>query len=261
MTQSVGHVAYHRGSLARQSWPLRGHLVRAQLCPGEGESGQGGAGQIAHRGEQRDPRVAGVPGREDAAQQQQSEAQPERVRHRTDGPGDSVGRDQTLIGHHVGRRRRQPRQQQPTQPDHHQGRGEEQATLGAQEDHRGDRQRQSGPQRIRPNGDRPAAPPVQQHPGERTHQRVRQDQHRSRERDGRRGGLPVGVEQHAASQRGLEHAVGELPGQAHRQQPPERRNGQGGAQIMGAANSHDQTAYGGRPNRSGATVGPRFGPS
>lgn len=111
VTQPVGHVAYHGDRLACQACPVRGHLIRAQLVPGEGEQGQGGAGQVAHRGEQRDSRVACVPSREDAAQQQQSETQPERVRHRTGGPGDGVGRDQTLVGHHVGRRRRQPRQQ------------------------------------------------------------------------------------------------------------------------------------------------------
>ena len=64
---------------------------------------------------------------------------------------------------------------------------------------------------------------VEECSGEGADDRVREQQHGHATGDGERVGVAFGIEQHAANQGGLEYAIGQLAGEAHREEAPEPR--------------------------------------
>ncbi|SKZ43362.1 Uncharacterised protein [Mycobacteroides abscessus subsp. abscessus] len=64
---------------------------------------------------------------------------------------------------------------------------------------------------------------VEERSGERTDDRVREQQHCHATCDGERIGVTFGIEQHSTDQRCLKHAIGQLAGEAHGEQPSESR--------------------------------------
>ena len=180
-----------------------GEHARPGRAPRRRRRGQRGAGVARRRGARAAPIAVAPPSAENP------------------GPGrrgEDVGLHEVpLRVDDVRQRRRQPGQHEPADAHHGQrarGRAAGPATPAktiaatASDQHRA--------RGVRDEQHPAAVPAVQQRAGERPEHRVRQQEHGEARGDGERVGLPLGVEQHRPAERGLEHAVAPLRGEAQR---------------------------------------------
>ena len=147
------------------------------------------------------------------------------------GGRDRVGHDQLVLGYHVRQRRRQRGQEEPVHAQHEQDRDVQRGAAAARRHQRRGQHHEGRPDQRRPDQDLAPGPAVDEHPGERPDQRVRQVQGGEGRRAGRRAGERRGVEEHVRADPGGDDAVTGLGDQPGGEQPPEVPLGQDDPQV------------------------------
>ena len=128
------------------------------------------------------------------------------------------------------------------QRQHYQCAGVERLPVQSAEERHPDADAQPRPGHVAQYQHPLAPPPVQQDPGERADERVRQQQHRETCRQVGSACLPLGVEEHGAGQAGLKDPVAELAREPHREQPPERCLPEQAPQVPGTPHPGNASA-------------------
>jgi hypothetical protein len=118
-------------------------------------------------------------------------------------------------------RRRQTRGDEPGESVDDQRAAQYRHVARSRHQQRGDSEDQHQPAEVCPDEHQSAIPTVEQRPGERAEQRVRQEQHGERSCDRPGGGGPLGVEQNGPREAGLEQPVAELADRPQLEQSPE----------------------------------------
>ncbi len=201
---------------------------------GAGDPARGLAGQqVQRRGEQQHGPRRGVAVAEG---QPQGEGEPaaDHQREGAQGRGERVRGDQLVSGHRRGQRGRQRGQDESVDRDDDQGRQPEPPAGDAGRQDRGDPDRERRAHDVGEHERLPAAPAVDEDADEGPEQRVRQQQDRERGRDGARGGLPLGREEHERGEPRLQGAVAGLAEQPGAQQPAEVRDAGDLDELAGA---------------------------